>query len=277
MKYDFVSHVKNPVSLNIAGFEELGFGESIRLFFEEFFTETDKKLANFQTSLHTINYQPVEKYLVNNNILFIDNAGKKIPVPTYYQSGEGEMNYYVDNVAASITVVEMFKTEISRFYDWIKGIIKKGRADNTYKWTITDFDAQAGKVAAFIKDLYEGPKNEKLGVVYVNFGEAFGMMQRYSSAVSSIKARDAEVMSRELKNVYEIGSLLVDKIKNNDIVVAKSTLEDIKNKVNMFNELVNIVGASLGLINELTAVFNSQLEVFKTHIVTGKQIGRAHV
>lgn len=264
MNYNFVSHVKNPTLPMMAGVEELGIGESIRLFFEEFFTETDKKLALFQTSLHTINYSLVEKYLKDNNVLFINNADKKIPVPTYYQGGEGEMNYYIGNLVAAITVVELFKTEIGRFYDWIKVILRKGRADSAYKWTITDYDTKAGEVATFIKELTEGPKVAKLGNTYVNFGEAFGLMQSFNNAVVSIKARDAEIMARELKGVYDVGSLLVDKIKANDIIVDAAVMGDIKNKVSMFNELVNVVGASLGLINEQTAVFESQLAIFKT-------------
>lgn len=263
MNYNFVSHVKNPVMLHITGAEELGVGESLRLFWEEFFTETDRKLAQFKSSLHTINWQPVEKQLKANNVLFINNATKRIPTPTYFEGGEGEMAYYVENVIAGITVVEGFKTEIQRFYDWMKKILKLGRIDQAYKWTITDYDSQVGKVTQFIKDLSEGTKQHKLNEVYVNFQEAFGLMNRFNQAVKSIGARDAEIMARDLKNVYELGNLLINKIKNNDIVVDAYVIKGVQEKVNLFNELTAVVGGCLGMINETAAVFDSQLEEFK--------------
>lgn len=263
MNYNFVSHVKNPVKLHVAGIEGLGVGESLRLFWEEFFTETDRKLAQFKSSLHTINWEAVEKQLKARNVLFINNANKRIPTPTYFEGGEGEMAYYVDNVIAAIIVVDGFKTEIQRFYDWMKKILKLGRIDTAYKWTISDYDSHVGKVTQFIKDLEEGTKQHKLGEVYVNFQEAFGMMNRFNQAVKSIGARDAEVMARDLKNVYEVGNLLINKIKNNDIIVDDYVIKGVADKVNLFNELTAVVGGCLGLINETAAVFGSQLEEFK--------------
>jgi len=263
MNYNFVSQVKNSNLLEISGVESLGVGEALHLFFEEFFTGTDRKLAQFQTSLHTINWQGTEKLLKDRNINFINNANQRITVPTYFQAGEGEMLYYVSNIVSAITVVEGFKTEIQRFYDWMKNVIKKGRADKAYQWTITNYDSKVGEVVAFIKELREGPKTATMNKVYVNFPEAFGLMSRYSLAVEAIKARDAEVMARDLKNVYEVGNLLVAKIKANDLVIDAYTLKGIQDKVSQFNELTNVVGGALGLINELTAVFNSQLKEFQ--------------
>lgn len=264
MNYNFVSHVQNPVRIHLAGLESLGMGESLRLFFEEFFTETDRRLAQFKTSIHTINWESVQKKLTTNKVLFINNANKRIPVPTYYQSGEGEMAYFIDNVILSITVVEGFKTEIQRFYDWMKQIVKLGRVNNVYKWTISDYDSQVGKVSKFIAELKEGDKVEKLGEVYLNFEEAYGLMNCFNQNVKSIGPRDAEVMARDLKNVYEVGNLLVNKIKSNDIIIDQYTLQKVQEKVNLFNELTAIVGACLGLINETTAVFDSQLKEFSS-------------
>lgn len=249
--------------LAITGVESLGVGESLGLFLEEFFTATDRKLAQFQTSLHTIKYLPVEQLIKDKNISFINNANARITVPTYYQAGEGEMLYYVTNIIGAIIVIDGYKTEIQRFYDWTKNVIRRGRADKAYQWTITDYDSKVGEVIAFIKELKEGSKTANLNKVYVNFPEAFGLMARYSLAVESIKARDAEVMARDLKNVYEVGNLLVAKIKANDIKIDTYTLNCIQEKITMFNELTNVVGGALGLVNEMTAVFNSQLEEFK--------------
>jgi len=264
MNYNFVSYVQNPTKLHISGVENLGVGESIRLFFEEFFTETDRKLAQFSSSLHTINWQAVEKELQARNVLYINNAQKRIPTPTYFDGGEGEMAFYIDNLITAVVVVDGFKTEIQRFYDWMKKVIKLGRIDSAYKWTVTGYDQEVGKISKFIKDLEEGKKTYKLEECYVNFQEAFGLMNRFNQAVKSIGARDAEIMARDLKNVYSVGNLLVDKIKANDLVVDDYVIKGVQEKVNLFNELTSIVGACLGLINETTAVFDSQLKEFKT-------------
>jgi len=263
MNYNFVSHVKNPVTLHVAGIEDLGFGEALNLFFKEFFTETDRKLAQFKSSLHTINWQPVEQDLSKRKVLFVNNANVRLPVPTYFNGGEGEMAYYVDNIVGAVIVVEGFKTEIQRFYEWMKKVVKLGRIESAYKWTVTGYDSHVGKVSAFIKELEEGPKTAKTGEVYINFQEAFGLMNRYNQACKGIGARDAEVMARDLKNVYEVGNLLVSKIKNGDIIVDAYVIKGVQEKVSMFNELTSIVGGCLGLMNELSAVFDSQLEEFK--------------
>lgn len=264
MNYNFVDKVKHPDTLVVSGLEELGVGEALGLFFSEFFTETDRKLAQFKSSLHTINWQDTEKKIRANNVSFINNHNKRIPTPTYYQGGEAEMAYHVDNVIQCVVIVEGFKTEVQRFYDWLKKVLQLGRVEQVYKWTITDYDATVGKVSKFIKDLKEGPKTEKMGEVYLNFPEAFSLMNRYSQAVKSIGSRDAEVMARDLKNVYNLGNLLVNKIKNNDITIDAYVIKCVQEKVSLFNELTAIVGASLGLINELGVVFNSQLKEFQT-------------
>jgi len=264
MIYNFVNKVQNPDTLTINGLEEFGVGEALRFFFEEFFTETDRKLAQFKSSLHTINWQPVERKISSDKVSFIDNANKRIPTPTYYQGGEAEMAYHVENVINAVMVVDGFKTEVQRFYDWMKKVVKLGRIDQSYKWTITDYDEIVGKVSGFIKELQEGPKSAKLGEVYVNFPEAFGLMNRYNQACKSVGSRDAEVMARDLKNVYAVGNLLVNKIKNGDITVDAYVIKGVQEKVSLFNELTAIVGACLGLMNELTAVFDSQLKEFST-------------
>lgn len=256
-----ISHVRSPQRLLIGGTEALGVGETLSAFFKEFFTETDRKLASFKSSIHTIPATDLEKYLLGNKINFVRNSINGIPVPTYYTIGEGEMAFYVDNIVSAITVIDGFKTEIPRFYMWLKNVVKTGRFETSYKWTITKYDEQVGKVAEFIKDLEEGPTVAPMGKVYVNFEEAIGLMQRFNFTVRSIKARDAEVMARDLKNVYEIGNLLVQKIKDNTLVVEPYVLDGIQTKVNEFNELTSIVGASLGLVNELSAVFKSQCEI----------------
>lgn len=249
--------------MHIQGIESLGIGESLRLFFEEFFTETDRKLAQFKTSLHTINFLPVEEKLSKQGILFVNNANVRIPTPTYFKGGEGEMVYYVDNIITAIIVVEGFKTEVQRFYDWMKQVVKMGRVAKTYNWTVTKYETQVAEATKFIKELEEGKTSYPLKQVYVNFPEAFGMMLRYNKAAASIKARDAEVMARDLKNVYDLGNLLVSKIQSNDIVVDPAILKDVQDKINLFNSLTSVVGGCLGLINEMSAVFNSQLDEFK--------------
>ncbi|MNF11597.1 hypothetical protein D3C80_2128430 [compost metagenome] len=73
-----------------------------------------------------------------------------------------------------------------------------------------------------------------------------------------LNARDVELTAKELSNVYDLGTLLVNKIHANDIVLKEEAIADIESVVNRFVELTNIAGAMMVLLNELTAVFTDQ-------------------
>lgn len=261
---DLVEEIKAPAPLEITGVESLSLRESMGLFFKEFTLAVDKKMGTLKSSLHTIDYAPTQNYLKKNGILFVAHAGAEITTPHYYQGQMGEMESYVRNLINGILLINGLKTETSRLYDWLKHIARTGRTDKSFKWSISDFNEVVDQADVFIKEL-EPSQNARfpLDQVYLRFEDCFTMINQYNLAVKSIKARDIEILSREISQVYELGSLLVTKIENNDLLLEQSAIDDIAMTVNGYIHLVNLSGAIMGMLNELTAVFEQQLEEFK--------------
>lgn len=262
--FETINEVKQPQLLEFAGIESLGLRESMSLFFGEFNRSVDRKLASLKKSLHEVDYRPTQRYLEANNILFVRNAGVEITVPEYYSGAMGEMEAYTRHLINGILIVNSLKTETARLYDWLKSIVSKGRMDRSFSWSQSDFDDVLEQTDQFIKEMDSNNKAKfPLDQVYLQFNDAFMLINQYNQAIKAIKARDIEVLTRDVTAVYDIGSLLVTKIESNDILLSKETLVDIQLIVNNYVHLVNIAGVVVGLLNELTAVFERQMEEFK--------------
>lgn len=261
---NFIEEVKQPSSLQLAGCEALSLGESLAAYFKEFNLSIDKKMASLKGTIHEVNYSPVQKYLNNAGVSFVKNAGKETTAPSHFSGGFGEMDNYVQKLISGIIIVNGLKTEANRLYDWMKNIVKTGRIDRSFRWTVTGFDELVTEMENFIRELDDNRRGKfYLDQVYNSFDNAFDLMNRYNNAVRTIKARDLELMDKEITMCYDMGSLLITKIKNNDMQMAKETLTDLQEVVDKFVHLVNICGVIMGLLNELTAVFQSNLDEFK--------------
>lgn len=262
--FDMINEVKQPQLLAITGVESLGLRESLSLFFNEFNRSIDRKMAGLKSSIHEIDYRSTQRYLETKNILFVRNAGVEITVPEYYSGAMGEMEAYVRHLINGLFVVNSLKTETTRLYDWLKNIVKRGRMDKSFSWAISDFDQCLEQTETFIKELDSNNKAKfPLDQVYLQFNDAFMLINQYNQAAKSLKARDIEILSRDITAVYDIGSLLVTKVENNDIVLDKESLVDIQLVINNYVNLVNVAGVITGLLNELTAVFEAQLSEFR--------------
>lgn len=261
---ELIEEIRSPVPLEIAGVESLSLRESMGLFFKEFTRAVDKKMGSLKSSLHTIDYASTQNYLKKNDILFVAHAGAEITTPHYFQGQIGEMESYVRNLINGIMMINGLKTETSRLYDWLKHIVRTGRTDKSFKWSISDFHEVVDQMDVFIKEL-EPSQNPRfpLDQVYLRFEDCFTMINQYNLAVKSIKSRDIEVLSREISQVYELGNLLVTKIESNDLLIDKAAIDDIAMTVNGYIHLVNLSGATMGMLNELTSVFERQMEEFK--------------
>ena len=96
--------------------------------------------------------------------------------------------------------------------------------------------------------------------MYFNWDEFFACVDTFNNTVQTLGARDVELLAKELTNVYELGQLLVHKIQSNELVIGEQGIDDIETIVNKFVGLVNLSGAVLVLLNDLTAVFNEQVK-----------------
>lgn len=262
--FETINEVKQPQLLEFTGIESLGLRESMSLFFNEFNRGVDRKLAAFKDVVHEVDYRATQRYLESNDVNFVKNSGVEITVPEYFSGGMGEMETYVRQLINGILLVNGLKTETLRLYDWLKEIVRKGRLDKSFRWSLSDFDLCLETLDTFIKQLDQN-KAARLPMdqVYLQFNDAFKLINQYNHAIKEIRARDIEVISRDITAVYDLGSLLVKKVESNDILLSKEALVDIQLIVNNYIHLVNVTGVVVGLLNEASAVFVKQLEEFK--------------
>lgn len=260
---NYIQLVKNPAPLTVQGFEALSIGESFNLFFKEITFSVDKRLALLSKSVHKVDIGGAENNIKTKKVLFVKNAGVQLLTPQGYRSGMANMAAHSAAVCGGVYIISSLKTEASRLYHWLKQILKTGRMDNSFRWTVSDFDKALGTAENFIKNLPDADRQTQfpLGQVYVSFEEFFEVSANFNNAVSLLSPRDVELTAKELSSVYELGNLLVAKIHANDIVLSEVAISDIESVVNRFVELTNIAGAMMVLLNELTAVLTAQAKV----------------
>ena len=261
-----VEEVKSPqrIGFDITGVEKLNLGESFSLFFKEFSLNVDKKMAALKSTIHAVDYKPTKEYIAKNNILFVKNAGVKITTPEYFNGEFQGMEAYVSMLLKGVFVINGLRSETNHLYMWIKSIIKTGRMDKSFKWGVTDYDTAYQEVHSSIKALEPSKRiGFPLDQVYLRFEDCFDLIDQYNNAIKNIKSRDVEVLSKEISAVYNLGSLLVTKIQTGDMLISEQAINDIQNVVNEYIDIVNTCGVVMGLLNELTAVFTTELSEFK--------------
>ena len=259
---ELILAVKYPNHLSVTGFEALSIGENFNLFFKEISTSIDKRMGTLTKSIHLVDFDKVRKHLEKNDILYVKNTSNEILTPEGYHPGMGNMMAHTKAVTDAVYIICSLKTEASRLYDWMKQIITKGRMESEFKWTIGEFGMAVNKAEQFIKNLPDNSRAVRynLGQVYVSFDEVWAVMNTFNNAVRTMGGRDVEITAKVLGQVYELGQLLVRKIQANDILLTQEAVNDIEHIVNKFAELTNVAGAMMVLLNELSAVFQSQLK-----------------
>jgi len=257
---NFIQLVKYPTPLEVGGIESLSIGDNFNLLFKEFSTSVDKKLSALSKSVHDVNIDHVIRHVKNNGVLYVKNTGAQILTPEGFSPGMGNMMAHTTAVVNGVYIITSLKTESSRLYDWMKQIIKNGRIDRGFGWTISDFTRALEQTENFIKNLPDRSRQAtySLGQVYVSFEEFYSVVNTFNNTVRTLGGRDVEMIAKDLANVYELGQLLVKKIKTNDILLSPESITDIEEVVNKFVHLTNICGAIMVLLNELTAVFTAQ-------------------
>lgn len=254
--------VKYANNVSVTGFEALSIGDKFDLFFKEISTSIDKRMGALAKSIHVVDFQSVQKKLQREEVLYVRNTSTEILTPEGYVPGMGNMMAHTAAVTDAVYVISSLKTEASRLYDWLKQIISKGRMDTEFRWTIGEFGMAVTKAEDFVKNLPDNSRNlhYNLGQVYISFDEVWAVMNTFNNSVRTLGARDVEITAKVLSDVYSLGQLLVRKIHANDIMLSPEAIGDIERVVNKFAELTNISGAMMVLLNELSAVFSSQLK-----------------
>jgi hypothetical protein len=259
---EMLHEIHYPAITTVAGFESLSIGESFSLFFAELSTSIDKRLSLLAKSIHTVNFDQTRLRLKKENILYVKNTTVPMLTPEGYLPGMGSMMLYTKNVALGVYIVSSLKTEASRLYDWLKDIVSKGRMGQEFRWSIGDFGQALTKAENFIKGLPDNGRTttQNLGVVYSSFEEMWDVIHTYNVAVKNLGSRDAEMISKIITDVFEIGQLLVKKIKANDLILTPEAIAEVEGIVNRFRDFTNVAGVMMVLLNELTAVFQAQVK-----------------
>jgi len=259
---NYVQLVKERELMKIIGNEKLSVTESFDLFLTEFGRTVDRRLASFAGSVHKVDVDRLRKAVTSRTINFVKNAGVDLPVPHLYEPGLASMMAYSKGVTSGVFLISSLKTESVRLYDWLKQLIRLGRPETSFRWSISNFDTAVDRAEGFVKSLPEEgrAKSFPMGKVYLNFGEMQEIMTGYNAQANLLSARDVELTSRQMTDVYELGQLLVKKIKNNDIILDQNHIIEVESILNRFVDLVTLCGALMTLMNELCAVFKAQID-----------------
>lgn len=265
VRREIMDSVLRPTHLSISGFEALSIGENINLFLKEIGGGVDRRLATLSKSIHPVEFMSVKRELEKNGILYVKNTTTQILTPEAFIPGMGNMMAYTKAVISGAYIIGSLKTEAARLYDWLKQVVVKGRMENDFKWAVSDFSTAFNKAETFLKDLPENGRSVtyNLGQVYMSFDEMWDVLNTYNNAVKTIGGRDVEILAKTWADVYNIGQLLVRKIKASDLIIDEETLTDIEQVVTKFSGLNNVAGAMMVLTNELSAVFTAQVAAVK--------------
>ena len=265
LRREILSSVQHPELPTIAGCEALSIGESINLFLKEIGGGVDRRLATLSKSIHPVEFLPVKRELEKKGILYVKNTTTQILTPEAFVPGMGNMMAYTKAVLNGSYIMGTLKTEAGRLYDYLKQVVVNGRVEGDFRWAVSDFSVAVGKAETFLKDLPETSRavTYNLNQVYMSFEEMWEVINTFNNGVKTIGGRDIEVLAKTWQDVYNIGQLLVRKIKASDILIDEDTLADIERVVTKFAALNNIAGAMMVLTNELSAVFSSQVETVK--------------
>lgn len=260
-----IESTQTPSSLNIAGCEAFTVGERVGLFFKEVSTSIDRGMASLKSSAHVIDYSKAEQNLRKPSAMYIKNTSKPITIPRLFNPKVMAFGEYIELVTDLIKFNVELRDESKKLYVWLKAIVSSGKVPANYTHNLgffgwgQDLRERIGKLKAI------DTKQASLSQVYLSNDDIFNKMDIFNAAIKPVGSRDTEVFVKELSGVYSIGNLLSQKIAASDITLNERDMDVIDKNINQFIDAVNLAGAGMGLVNELTAVFRTQVEELKKY------------
>lgn len=250
---------KALLNLNgVDGLEALSIPERVRFFFKESSLGIDRVMGKISFNIHQVDVSKIVS--VDRSVNFLRNASVPVTIPAYFNQKVCDWNTYQSKVLQSVLLAAQLHVEAQSFYDWLKDIVKTGKVAKLYQFNITDFDSLVAESREFISALQKSDSLKKpIGELYDSFGKMNEQITRFNLNVKPLKARDVEILDKSFNNIYDIGSLLYRKIEASDIVISSGDLDIIKERIQTIVEALNVTGAMVGLLNELTAVYRSQV------------------
>ena len=232
--------------------------EGFRIRLSSLSLQLDKKIAGMSRSIHEVKYQSAQMRAEKLKYLKCDS--NTLPIPTNFDPRNITWEKYINYCISAVSLVDNFKTDSARFYDWLREIAAKGKVGGTFRYTISGTARQIDSLDGFIKLL--GNKSHTatrpLADMYPSFNEMFKQINTYNNTVKMVKARDAEIIAKQLKLNADLGELVLARIVSSDIVLNESDIKTIQVTFDEFERYMNITGAMVGLLNELSAVLTAQ-------------------
>lgn len=251
--------------LIVDGMESFSIPERFKFFFKEASLSTDKILSKLSFNIHQVDTKVLAEINKNRSVNFLRAAAFPITVPAFYNAKVTDFNSYQSKVVQSVLLVSQINVEAETFYKWLKDIVKTGKVTKLHSFAISDFEELISESETFLDQLEAGESKKKpISELYDSFGKMEESINWFNTNVKVLKARDVELIDKQFNNIYEIAELLYRKIKANDIVISKEDLDLVKDKLIEIARVLNITGAMVGLLNELSAVYRSQVSEVKT-------------
>ncbi|AGB07116.1 hypothetical protein [Vibrio phage VP4B] len=237
--------------------------EGFRMRFKSLSLELDKKIAGMSSSIHTVDYNKAQAKA--NHQSYFNRSKTMIPIPVHFNPRTTTMEKYIKSCISAVGLVDAFKTDSSRFYDWLREIAAKGKVSGTFRYTVSSTSRQIDDLQRFIETLGNSKKEMQLPLkdLYPSFNEMFRSINEYNLNVKMIKPRDAETIARQLQLNAELSELVLQRIMSNDIVLDENDIDNIKRVFDDFERYMNLTGALVGMLNELSAVLKAQCDVIE--------------
>ena len=248
---------------NIQGSEDLSVGERLKLFMTELSVSVDRFNAKaFNKSIHTVKVDDVVKLLTTRNNYF-NVSFKHIASPVFFDAKRLSFKDYVELVLQGIGALKLVNTQAEDLYRGLKQTAAKGQVVHSLRTGhhIVAINELRQEVINKIVDskVYTRPVSE----LYVNWGELNAITQRFNQEVSTLKSRDAEVLSKNMDMVLDILKLIKRKVDDSEIILNDLERSNLNEAIKLMDENAKFVGEMLTYITELTSVFGQQVEQLK--------------
>lgn len=252
-----------PVFEYVAGEEKLSFPEHLREWFTGIYLAIQKLYAKFTFNIHKVDMTTELSLLKKDSTLFYKHGSVECPTPEYFVKTPMWMTTYVKSLNDGAVLMDILTTESATMYSRMKKFASTGVVPPTFKWVVTDTDKVIDRAEAFMSALKQNRGSFMLKEVYSNPDEIASVVNIFNTTVRNFKSRDSEMLSAELKRVYDIASLSVEKLKVGDIPTNKDEILMLEGMFKTFSRLTNITGAMLVLLNEMAAVLDDTKTLLK--------------
>lgn len=247
------------------GLEAFSITERMKLFFADVSIGIDKLSSSvFNGSIHTVPYLSVTDGLKKKNNYF-EYSGNQIPIPVFFNSSKTTFREYTTFCLNSLGVMKLAETECQRLYDAFKRIVHSGEVPFAIRhWDMQSTLDQAKTDAD--KYFFDNKQSTApINTVYKNVNDIADQMKYFNDTVKGLKSRDVEVFSKQVDNLLDLIKLVKRKVDVGDLKFSSEDTVTMEIAIGRLSELVSQAGIGMSRLNELTRVFELQIQELKRY------------